>query len=77
MGKNGPKNKIWLDLLENLHTSQIEDAGCEPDGGILRFFIQKLNLSKLVPKRKYYWNYLNIYARANMKVIRTNMKSIY
>ena len=42
MGKNGSKNKISLDLLETLHTSQFEDT--EYKFGInifLRFYIQK------------------------------------
>ena len=35
MGKNSPKIKIWLDLLENLHTGQFEGAEYESDIGIL------------------------------------------
>ena len=34
MGKNSPKIKISLDLLETLHKSQFDGADYEPDIGI-------------------------------------------
>ena len=34
MDKNGSKIKISLGILDNLHTSQLEDAECESSIGI-------------------------------------------
>ena len=34
MNKNGSKIKISLDILDNLHTSQLEGAGYESSIGI-------------------------------------------
>ena len=47
-----PKIKILLDLLENVYASQFESAEYESDIGTLRFFIQNLDLGKLVLKLK-------------------------
>ena len=44
--------KIKSDLLEYVNTSQLEGTEYESDTGILRFFIQNLNLGKLVQKLK-------------------------
>ena len=38
MSKNGPKMKILLDLLENLHTSQFEDTEYEFEIDVLRLY---------------------------------------
>ena len=48
------KIKTSSDLFENMYPSQLEGAKCEPDIGIYLFFIQKVNLGKLVPKLKSY-----------------------
>ena len=53
-----------------------ESAECKSDISFLRFFIQTLNLGKLVPKLKSYWIYLNIWTRANLKVTKTNMTAM-
>ena len=44
----GAKIKTSSDLLENVYTSQFEGAKCESDIGISYFFIENLNLGKLV-----------------------------
>ena len=53
--KFSAKLEISSDLLENVHTSQFEGAQNKTDLGILIFFIQNLNLGKLVAKLNYCW----------------------
>ena len=48
----GPKFKTLTDLLENLHSTNLEGAECRSEMDILQHFIQNLNLSKLVLKVK-------------------------
>ena len=74
---SSPKTKMLLDLLKNEYTSQFEGVEYESDGGILQFLIQNLKFSKLIPKLKSCWIYLNICTQANLKVIKTNITTIY
>ena len=53
--KFSAKLEISSDLLENVHTSQFEGAQNKTDLGILIFFIQNLNLGKLVAKLNHCW----------------------
>ena len=51
-GQISLKTKASSDLLESWHSRYFEGAEYKADMGILRFFIQNLNLEKLVSKLK-------------------------
>ena len=54
----GPKFKTLPDLFENLNSKNLEDVECISNMGILQYFIQNLNLDKLVLKLKSHQIYL-------------------
>ena len=66
-------SKILSDLFENVYTSQFAVGDFESNIDILKFFLQNLNLGKLVLKLKYSSIYLKICTQANLKIIKTNM----
>ena len=67
------------DLLENEYTNWFEGAEYESNVDIRQiwhFFIENLDLGKLVLKLQSFWIYLKICTWANLKVIKTNMTAI-
>ena len=52
IGQISPKTKIVLDLLEYLRASKFEGKKNEYDSNISRFYIQNINLDKLLPELK-------------------------
>ena len=62
----GPKFKTLPDLLENVHSINLEGVECISNMDILRYFTKILNLYKLVLKLKSRWVYLKFCSRANI-----------
>ena len=60
-----------IGLPENLHSRHFEGVEYKSDIDILRFFIQNLNLGKLVPKIKSRQIYSKNCTLANFKVLNT------
>ena len=79
LGKNGPKFKTLPDLLENLHSRNLEGVECRFNMNILGYFIQNLNLDKLILKlksrgiyllklREYVILHLNLHLQVNTQI---------
>ena len=66
--------KISSDLLRNLH---LRWKILNTDMTRTSFFIKNLNLGKLILKVEFDWIYLKISTRANLKVLNTNLTSIF
>ena len=60
----GPK--LAPDLLENMHSRDLKGAECRSNTAILQYFIQNLNLDKLVLKLKSRPIYQQICSRVNI-----------
>ena len=68
--------KISSDLTSKF-AFKMENLEYRYDTDIIAFFIKNLNLGKLILKVEFDWIYLKISTRANLKVLNTNLTSIF
>ena len=75
MGKNGFSQNLLR--LTSKFAFKMENREYRYDMDIIVFFIKNLNLGKLILKVEFDWIYLKISTRANLKVLNTNLTSIF
>ena len=75
MGKNGFNQNLLR--LTSKFAFKMENLEYRYDTDIIAFFIKNLNLGKLILKVEFDWIYLKISTRANLKVLNTNLTSIF